>query len=179
MKKIIYITVLITLISCSIKNDENKTNSDYVYKPKILKRIYTETMGHEIQGFEHYVTIVNYEKFTDNFIVKYADEYRDTCKTDLPIWNIIFCEPFDFKPFYDSRDGEPLRNHSLISIGYSEETLHHDFPEIESVTFWENGKANYVQIMTLERQKRAGYYDSSGAYNRDWIKEFDKKFKTK
>lgn len=135
--------------------------------------------GHEIKGYTHYLTIENYDENSDNFLVDYADKYRDTCKTDLPIWSVTFCEPFNFEPRFDSEDFVQLRQHSIITIGYQEETLHKKFPDIGSVTFYKNGKPIYIQTMTLERMKNSGYYDTNGAYNREWIKEFDRKFKTK
>ena len=134
--------------------------------------------GHEIQGYTHYLTITPFEESADNFFVDYADRYRDTCKTDLPIWSITFCNSFDFKPYYDSRDDKPLREHSIVTIGYQEETLYKKFPDIGSVTFYNEGKPVYVQTITLDRMKNAGYYDSTGAYKRDWIKKFDSTFGT-
>lgn len=135
--------------------------------------------GHEIKGYSHYLTIDNYEEESDNFLVDYADKYRDTCTTDLPIWSVTFCEPFNFKPHDVSEDFELLRQHSIVTIGYQEETLHKEIPDVGSVTFYKNGKPIYIQIMTLKRMKNSGYYDTNGAYNREWIKEFDRKFETK
>jgi hypothetical protein len=169
---------LAILIIYSCNPESVKENKKYEYRPKSIQRIYTGTTGHEIQGYTHYLTIEPFDENGDNFFVDYADKYRDTCRTDLPIWGITFCKSFDFKPYYDSRDDEILRRHSIVSIDYSEETLHKKYPDISSVTFYNDGKPIYVQIMTLDRMKNAGYYDSAGAYKRDWIKAFDSTFKT-
>jgi hypothetical protein len=166
---------------CSCDNSEDKKADNYAYASQKIKRIFTSAMKHEILGYVHYVTIENYDEGDNsfsNFFMDYADKYIDTCKTDLPVWDITFCKPFDFKPHYDSRDDKPLREHSIVSIGYSEETLYKKYPDISLITFYNNGKLTYVQTMTLERMKNAGYYDTNGAYKREWLKEFDKKFKT-
>lgn len=155
-----------------LKIDSSQTNLQRV------NRIHIIMGGHEIEGYTHYLTIANYDDNADNFLVDIADKYRDTCTYYLPVWNITFCRPFDFKPHFDSRDDEPLRKHCIVTIGYNEETLHKKYPEISSITFYNNGKTTYVQTMTLDRMKNAGFYDSNGAYKRDWIKQFDAKFKT-
>ena len=172
------IIIFLTAFTCSCNTGKTKENNKYEYKPKTIKRIYTRMSGHEIQGYTHYLTITPFEESADNFFVDYADRYRDTCKTDLPIWSITFCNSFDFKPYYDSRDDKPLREHSIVTIGYQEETLYKKFPDIGSVTFYNEGKPVYVQTITLDRMKNAGYYDSTGAYKRDWIKKFDSTFGT-
>lgn len=134
-------------------------------------------MGHEIKGYTHYVMVENYnEDDFDNFLVSYADKYRQTCTVDLPIWAITFCRPFDFDENDEENWGESIRENAIVDISYTEETLHKDYPDIGSITFYANGKSTFIQIMTSERAKNAGYYDSSGRYKREWIKEFNKKF---
>jgi hypothetical protein len=176
MKLSILLIAPIFLFSC--KKRESKEHRKYEFSPKIIKRIHTIMTSHEIEGYTHYLTMENYDEGSNNFFVEYADKYRDTCKTDLPIWSITFCTPFNFEPHYDLRDDEPLRVHSIMTIGYQEETLHKEYPNIESVTFYKEGKSIYVQTMTLERMRNGGYYDSIGRYDHKWIKEFDQKFKT-
>jgi hypothetical protein len=176
MKVITILFLGVIIYSCN--NKSRTEGKPFEYKPRLIKRIYSRMAAHEIEGYTHYLTIENYEDGFSNFFVDHADAYRDTCKTDLPIWNVRFCEPFDFIPHYDSRDDEPLRKHSIVDISYQEQTLHKKFPEIGSVTFFRNGTPIYIQTMTLERMKNAGYYDSNGGYKREWIKEFDKKFNT-
>lgn len=110
--------------------------------------------------------------------MEYADKYFNTCKTDVPIWEITFCNPFDFKPDGDARDNNTLNKYAIVSIGYGRETLHKKYPDISSITFWNNGKPIYIQTLTLDRAKDKGYYDSSGKYKADFIKETDKKYHT-
>src|SRR5215831_1923261 len=145
-------------------------------KPTTIKRIYVGAGGHEVEEYYHYLIIDPYVEDMDNFFMEFADRYRDTCKTGLPIGDIIFCKPFEFKEHEPSIDDEVLKKHSIVSISYTEETLTRRYPDISSITFYENGHPIYVQTMTLDRMKNAGYFDSTGAYKRAWIKEFDSTF---
>jgi len=179
MKLPLVLLVLLVVTMSSCNRPDNTTVQGF--KPKILKTIHTLWQAHEVGGYTHYVTMEGYdENEYDNFFVSYADKYRDTCRTSLPIWGITFCKPFKFIPHDDSQDDGPLRKHSIITIAYTEETLHKEYPSIESITFYkENGQPVYVHVNPINRKERDGrYYDSTGAYNREWIKDFDKKFKT-
>jgi len=163
MKKADIILLICSLISaCSTGSSKDVVQADSVftdttsidYKPLKLKRIYIEMQGrNEMSGFTHFVVTENYRGDGDNFLVKYADEYLDTCKSYLPVWQIIFCKPFDFTPTFDSEDLKPLFSHALIGIGYMPDTIQRKFPDIESVTFWKDGKPTYVQLNTIDRRK--------------------------
>jgi hypothetical protein len=164
MRKGVAILLVFTVLSaCSTKSSTDATQVDTLYtdttslqyKPLELRRIYTQMRGmNGMNGYTHFVVAENYREDEDNFLVKYADEYLDTCKSQLPVWEIIFCKPFDFSPTYDSQDLEPLFNHALVSIGYLPDTVQRKFPDIESVSFWKNGKRSYIQLNTIERRNR-------------------------
>jgi hypothetical protein len=182
MLRIIFIIVLFFLIGCKAKDQNLATD----YKTKSLKLVYTDGSGiggpsdsgqYEISGYNHYLFIENYDDNAfDNFLIDYADKYIDTCKTNVPIWSIIFCKPFNFEPTDDS--WRVLLNHAIVRIGYGVETLHKKYPEISSITFYNNGKGTYIQTLTHNRARDKGYYDSAGRYKSDFIKEIDKKYRT-
>lgn len=71
-----------------------------------------------------------------------------------------------------------MQEHAIITIGYGHETLYKKFPDIDYIEVWNHGKATMIQIMTLDRAKDKGYYDSFGNYKTDFIKENDMKFHT-
>ena len=169
------------LINYSCNRDNINSKNDY--KPLVLKKIDVTKLGEghnsnndnfQISGYEHYLTVENYnDEAWDNFLVDYADKYIDTCRTDLPIWAVTFCRPFNYEPYGDSRDLDVLEKHAIITIGYGKETLLKKYPDISFVEFWNNGKSTYIQTLTLNRMKDKGYVDSLDNYKTDIIKEME------
>jgi hypothetical protein len=182
----VFILIFIVIFAVSCNNDRG--NSKQEHTPLTFKRIDVTGLSHgqhsdkvnfEISGYEHYIAVENFDEDNwDNFWVDYADKYIDTCTTNLPIWAVTFCRPFDYQPHGDSRDLDPLQEHAIVSISYGYETLHKKYPDIVGVEVYNNGKATYIQTQTLNRAKDKGYYDSSGNLKTEFIKEMDEKFHT-
>ncbi|MFT3678679.1 MAG: hypothetical protein QM791_00315 [Ferruginibacter sp.] len=103
----------------------------------------------------------NDDCFNDYNFIYIADKYLDSVTTNLPVNGLTFVKPFNFQPVYDSRDGEPLREHSILDIYFSNETKKNKVPEITSIGIWTNGTRKDLEYMHVSsRQQRMDYYNS-------------------
>ncbi|NQZ79230.1 MAG: hypothetical protein HRT61_24390 [Ekhidna sp.] len=114
-------------------------------------------------GFAHTLMLSEYINgcFDQYDFIYISDKYLDSVSKYLPVAEITFVKPFDFQPYYDSEDDEPLTDNSIVSIWYTEETRMNKVPEIGHVTIYENGKSkslDYLQVSV--RKQRMEKYDT-------------------
>ena len=114
----------------------------------------------------HFIILKRYNDFGSGMInnfIGFADSYRDTVKSKLPIRTITICKPFTFYPSGDSRDKGPLDENSLLTIHYSKQTMHKPLADIKAIETWIDGKYFYVDLLPESRLLgNRNYYDSAG-----------------
>jgi hypothetical protein len=158
INKVIIIFFLIVLSCISCKSDETNCT-----EAKIKSVYFDYNCHNDTCGYIHTVMLDIYsdECFTEYDFIHLADKYLDTISNKLPVNGITFVKPFNFQPVYDSRDAGPIRENSIVSIFYTEETMRNKIPEISSVSFWANGTnkgLEYIQVPS--RQRRINSYKS-------------------
>ncbi len=171
LKTIVFIFLIATIYSCQDKKVSINT------KPLGLTRVHVSASGYTAtvdgvttgrHGFDHYVFVEGYDdQAWDNPLVESGDKYIDTCKTDLPIWSITFCKPFDFIDYGDSRADDELQDHAIMDITYGLKTSQKKYRDIESITFWYDGKARNVWLLTAGREQEEKRLDSIENYKKD------------
>jgi hypothetical protein len=99
--------------------------------------------------FDHFIVIDGYkdECFSNYDFILLSYKYLDTVKTNLPVESIRFCttEASDF--FYPEESPDNIRKYSIVSINFSEESLHDSIPEIRSVYYWRDGKSYELDFL--------------------------------
>lgn len=175
--KLSYSICLFTLfLSC--KNE----SEDKVREPIILQidHVY-RTGGSMTEGnrhvdmADHYLILKEYSEEDasswSNF-VQFADNYRDTVQTTLPLSSITIVKPYKKHVTSDLYGGEgwlELREHCLLTINYSKQTMHDKLADISSLDIWQNGEPFNIDLMTDKRIKKLdGYFDSSGEFSEKW-----------
>lgn len=129
-----------------------------------MKRIYTEEFGsYDKVSYTHTVMLDRYDEdcFNDYDFIYMADRYLDTVTIDLPVGAITVVKPFDFTPYYDGRDNEPIKSHSIVDIFYADETMAKKIPEISAIGIWIGGERKDLdELHVSSRQDRMNYYHS-------------------
>jgi len=139
MAKLKILAFIVILSSCNTNNSNQKTDNR-CNTPHIKPVYYTEGSNCGIIGYNHTLMLDAYNDscFNDYNFILIADTYLDTVKSHLPIREITFVKPFDFKPEYDSGDKIPIDEHSIIDIWYTDQSMKTKIPEISSISVWTN-----------------------------------------
>jgi hypothetical protein len=96
--------------------------------------------------------------FNDIDFIGIADKYLDTVKQQVPVGEITFVKPFDFRPIGDAEDHKPLNDNSIIEISYSPETMNKKIPSIRRISIWINGEKRTInsldQMYRLDKKEQ-------------------------
>jgi hypothetical protein len=168
MTKFHFLFLLIFIPGCSNSKNDNSSTIDTTPLPNCpepkLKQIYFDQgCNGDKCGYFHTVMLQEYNEacFNNYNFVFIADKYLDSVKSKLPVKAIYFVKPFDFQPTYDSADFEPLNAHSIVGIGYTDNTMHQKVPQIERISIWTNGERKTLEYLEIaERSSRMKYYNS-------------------
>jgi hypothetical protein len=174
MKLLYFSFVFSLLLSC-----KNYSRDEVPAPIKLqIDRVY-KTGGSMAEGnkhvdlADHYLILKAYNEedarsWSD--FVQFADNYRDTVQTTLPLSSITLCKPYTITTNLSGGEGwQEFRAHFLLTIDYSYQTMHEKLADIEALTFWQNGKPHSVGLLTEQRKKKLnGYFDSNGKYSEKW-----------
>lgn len=136
------------LLSCNTKEDrETKCNTD-------IKRFYAISgTGENGTSYMHDLVVFNYdeESFDDYRFVEFAYKYIDTVVTDTPVGSIMFYKPTNEvknapKNSKGLFNGVESKSAYIFSIGFDDKTVRDSFPQIRSLTFWQNGESFSVDL---------------------------------
>lgn len=174
MKLLYFTCVFSLLLSCG---DTPKIKSSAPIKLQI-DRVYVNTSGmgegnKHVDKADHYLILKEYnEEYGGNWdeFIDFADTYRDTVKTTLPLGSITIVKPYDIRANYPQGQGwQEFSEHFLVSIAYSKQTMHEKLADISSLVIWQRGEPFRINLLTKRRMKKiGGYFDSSGKYSDKW-----------
>jgi len=153
---IVFILVVWLFCRCSGKDNQGSMEIDttpiYMCEEPGVTRIYVE-QGCNLDkcSYVHTLMLNSYSDscFNEINFVGIADRYLDSVRQQLPISEIVFVRPFDFRPTYDSGDNDPLNDNSIVEISYLQDTIKKELPIVDGVSFWVNGDKKTIDNMDL------------------------------
>jgi len=154
----LFIILLIAIVfdACSGEQSEKACSEP------VIKKVYSmRGCNGDKCGYFHTLMLDKYidDCFNNYDFVYLADRYLDSVKNDVPVCGITFVKPFDFEPAFDSRDFEPIREHTIVEIFYTDSTIKNKVPEIEVISIWAKGVRKDLEYMHVSsRLQRMNYY---------------------
>lgn len=175
MRLFYFVCVLISLFSCKDVSKKEQNNPIDLQIDQVYKTGGGMGQGNDkhVDMADHYLILKEYSEDDvsswDDFI-EFADKYRDTVQTTLPLKSITIVKPYKITTNLSGGKGwQEFREHCLLTVNYSYQTMHEKLADIESLIFYQNGEARKVDLLTDQRKKKlTGYFDSNGNYSEKW-----------
>jgi hypothetical protein len=174
MKLFYFFYVLILFLSCRNQSEDKVLEPIELQIDQVFKTGGSMGVGNKhVDMADHYLILKEYNeedasRWSD--FVQFADNYRDTVQTTLPLSSITICRPYKITTNLAGGEGrDEFNDHLLLTINYSHQTMHAKLADIEGLTIWQKGQPYSVNLLTNQRKKKlGGYFDSTGEYSEKW-----------
>ncbi|WP_026998136.1 hypothetical protein [Flectobacillus major] len=132
--------ILCILLIQNCKED----NREGVSKSRTFIFHYDIETEHLIKSYMHYIYIGNYTvktKADTLFLLNKAMEYVDSVRYATPVTGIVFVNSIDdFPTSIDDQDADKIREKTIFSVFFSEDSLLKSKYHIDEFHTWKNGK---------------------------------------